>query len=119
MTLTAREVERKYDGDGTVALPPLDDLPGGVKPGEPVEATLEATYFDTADLRLAARGVRLRRRAGGTDEGWHLKVPSGAGVTIETHAALGRATRTVPRELATLVDATTRGAALVPTLRMK
>ena len=40
--------------------------------------TLTATYYDTDDLRLARWGVTLRRRTGGHDEGWHLKVPTGA-----------------------------------------
>jgi inorganic triphosphatase YgiF len=38
---------------------------------------LSATYFDTADGRLAANKITLRRRTGGADEGWHLKLPGG------------------------------------------
>ncbi|MGT2464242.1 CYTH domain-containing protein [Sinomonas atrocyanea] len=36
-------------------------------------------YFDTADLALAAHGMTLRRRTGGTDAGWHLKIALGPG----------------------------------------
>ena len=36
---------------------------------------LTAAYLDTDDLRLARWRVSLRRREGGTDEGWHLKLP--------------------------------------------
>jgi CHAD domain-containing protein len=37
--------------------------------------TLIAHYYDTEQLALARRGATLRRREGGADEGWHLKVP--------------------------------------------
>ena len=35
----------------------------------PVLIHLSATYYDTADQRLAASKITLRRRTGGTDEG--------------------------------------------------
>ena len=38
-------------------------------------ATLTAVYYDTDDLRLARSRVTLRRRTGGGDSGWHLKLP--------------------------------------------
>ena len=41
----------------------------------PERAELEAVYHDTADLRLAREGITLRRRTGGSDAGWHLKLP--------------------------------------------
>jgi CHAD domain-containing protein len=119
MTTTVHEIERKYEGDGALSVPPMDDLPGGVTAGEPSSVDLDATYFDTADLRLAARGVRLRRRTGGDDAGWHLKAPSGDGSVLETHAPLGQETQAVPPPLATLVDATTRGEPLRPALRVQ
>jgi len=37
--------------------------------------TLNAVYYDTDDFRLARSRVTLRRRTGGTDSGWHLKLP--------------------------------------------
>jgi CHAD domain-containing protein len=54
-------------------LPALDDLPGDViaRP-DPEPATLATTYFDTADLRLAAWGCSLRFREG---QGWTVKLP--------------------------------------------
>ena len=42
---------------------------------------LEAVYYDTPNLRLLAEGVTLRRRTGGEDAGWHLKLPVGALIT--------------------------------------
>jgi hypothetical protein len=35
----------------------------------------EADYYDTDDLRLIRGGITLRRRRGGDDAGWHLKLP--------------------------------------------
>src|SRR5687768_16094410 len=62
------EIENKYDVPADFVLPTLVDVGPGVTAGEPVELDLEATYFDTADLRLAHAGVALRRRTGGTDD---------------------------------------------------
>jgi CHAD domain-containing protein len=69
------EVEDKYDADADAEVTGLDALPGVEAVAAPVEHTLEATYHDTSDLRLARAGVTLRRRTGGDDEGWHLKLP--------------------------------------------
>jgi CHAD domain-containing protein len=38
---------------------------------------LQATYFDTPQATLQRLGVTLRRRTGGADAGWHLKVTEG------------------------------------------
>ncbi|KOX07927.1 hypothetical protein ADL05_28005 [Nocardiopsis sp. NRRL B-16309] len=97
-------------------MPDLSDLaPGGI---ERRSHELDATYVDTADLGLAARGVTLRRRTGGTDAGWHLKIPWGEGAKREFHAPLGTDTDTAPDELAGLVRATARGAELRPVARI-
>ncbi|KWX10465.1 hypothetical protein TR74_03435, partial [Carbonactinospora thermoautotrophica] len=112
-----REIERKYDAAADFALPDLTGLPGAL--GEPEVQRLDATYFDTTDLRLAARGITLRRRTGGTDAGWHLKFPVGRGVKEEIRLPLGRAAKTVPKELAGLVRAYTRGRALRPIARIE
>ncbi|MFL6181308.1 MAG: CHAD domain-containing protein [Actinomycetes bacterium] len=37
---------------------------------------LVAVYYDTDDYRLARSHITLRRRTGGDDSGWHLKLPS-------------------------------------------
>ncbi|HEX5017121.1 MAG TPA: CYTH and CHAD domain-containing protein [Actinomycetes bacterium] len=41
---------------------------------EPVRK-LTAVYYDTDDYRLARARITLRRRTGGNDAGWHLKLP--------------------------------------------
>ena len=111
---TYLEIEVKYDADDTVELPVLVDLPGVAAVEQPVEQHLEATYFDTADLRLAQAKITLRRRTGGPDAGWHLKLPKAKGQRLEVHRPLGRATRTVPRALVDIVRAYVRDQQLAP-----
>jgi CHAD domain-containing protein len=121
------EVEKTYAADDAFELPPLpqlvlcaDDGHRAVDPsapvveGEPVRQELRATYFDTADLRLASAGLTLRRRTGGDDTGWHLKVPAGGGARSEVRHPLGRAARTVPDPLRKMVWVHSRGAVLRP-----
>ncbi|WP_165964551.1 CYTH and CHAD domain-containing protein [Actinomadura sp. KC216] len=107
------EIEQKYDAAAGFVLPELDGLPGVASVTEPEVHELHAGYFDTADLRLAAHGITLRRRRGGTDAGWHLKMPTGPDSKQELRAPLGRPL-VVPARLAGLVAAYTREAALSP-----
>ena len=75
MAVEHLEIERKFDVDEGFAMPDLAGLPGVSEVREPVEHALEAAYYDTPDLRLARARVTLRRRTGGTDAGWHEKLP--------------------------------------------
>src|ERR1035437_10989616 len=106
------EVERKFDADPGVPLPDPSGAGGAVS--EAVESQLDATYFDTADARLARQRITLRRRTGGDDAGWHLKLPAGQDERTEVRLPLGRATRTVPRALAREVRALVRDRPLIP-----
>ncbi|MBB2913347.1 CHAD domain-containing protein [Streptosporangium becharense] len=108
------EIEDKFDVPADYELPKLTGLPGVTEAVGPKSHQLVALYFDTPDLRLAARGITLRRRRGGTDPGWHLKLPKARGVRQEITHPLTRSTKIVPVELADLVLAYTRGAPLVP-----
>ena len=72
-----REVERKYSVDSRFVLPRLTSLPGVASARTRRAVTLEAVYYDSDDLRLARSGITLRRRTGGADAGWHLKLPVG------------------------------------------
>ena len=84
------ETERKYDVDEDTALPGWSGVGAVQNAVGPEEQLLEATYFDTPDLRLAAAGVTLRRRRGGTDSGWHLKLPVSAGTREEIQVGFTR-----------------------------
>ena len=107
------------------------------------EQLLDAVYYDSADLRLIRAGITLRRRTGGEDAGWHLKLPAGVDTREEIRlpltvpgrepaadAASGMAGKraaapraapdgAVPEELAALVRAYSRGAALAPVARIQ
>ena len=69
----------------------------------PDEQLLEAEYYDTDDLRLIRNGITLRRRRGGSDAGWHLKLPAGTDTRREIRLPLGRAGARCPAQLAGLV----------------
>jgi inorganic triphosphatase YgiF len=111
------EIESKYDVDEHFVLPDLADLPGVVA-DEPVEHLLDAVYHDTGDLRLLRSRVTLRRRTGGEDAGWHLKLPAGA-ARRELHAPLGRGVKKAPEALIEPVAGILRGAATAPVVALK
>jgi CYTH domain len=108
------ETERKYDAAARFALPDLAGLGGVAGVTGPQTYRLRAVYFDTADFRLAAAKITLRRRTGGTDAGWHLKLPAGADSRREVHAPLGRGASSVPARLAGLVAGWSGGQPLRP-----
>ncbi len=58
---------------------------------------LENTYFDTPGAGLRMFGITLRRRVGGSETGWQLKVPNG---TARTELQSGSRTKTLPPALA-------------------
>jgi CHAD domain-containing protein len=115
---TAQEIERKYESAAGKQLPPLRDLPGVSRVEGPELLRLRAIYFDTTDLRLAKRGITLRRRSGGDDAGWHLKLPVSADARVEMREPLGAQVAVVPASLLTFVLAYTRGASLQPIARI-
>ena len=54
------EVERKFEADETFVLPDLTGAGGVAAVGDPEEQSLEATYYDTPDLRLLRSRVKGR-----------------------------------------------------------
>jgi hypothetical protein len=112
------ETERKFDAAADFALPDLAGLDGVAAVTGPQTYRLRAIYFDTADFRLAAAKITLRRRTGGTDAGWHLKLPAGVDSRREVHAPLGRGASSVPSRLAELVAGSSGGQPLRPIARL-
>jgi len=105
------ETEQKYDADADFVLPEL----GGRRPAEPKRIYLSATYFDTDELDLIRHQITLRRRVGGDDEGWHLKLPVRKDTRQERYAPLDEgATGSVPTRLAAQVEDITAGHTLRP-----
>jgi CHAD domain-containing protein len=116
--LEMQETEQKYDAEASTPLPALLEIPGVERVGDPVTDQLEAEYFDTPTLALAGRRITLRRRTGGADQGWHLKLPVEADQRRELHAPLGQPDA-APEELADRLDVYTRGEALTPVAKVK
>ncbi len=122
------EVEATYELDDAVEVPSLVELLGAARAagdvpadgdgpwaeGETGDHRLSATYYDTPDLRLAAAGLTLRRRTGGEDAGWHLKVPMVDGSRSEVRLPVTDGSAGVPADLVTMTYARTGGAGLVP-----
>ncbi|MFD8608608.1 CHAD domain-containing protein [Streptomyces sp. NPDC059631] len=115
MAAVRREIERKYES-GTGRLPDLTGVGPVAAVADRGTAALDAVHYDTADERLAAAGLTLRRRTGGTDAGWHLKIPVAPDVRDEIQAPLSDE---VPPALAALLRSRARGAALRPVLRLR
>ncbi|WP_298460480.1 CYTH and CHAD domain-containing protein [uncultured Cellulomonas sp.] len=132
MTEPHLEVEAKYEADAAFEMPDLAALVESVRgdgrapegdhdpwtAGEAATQRLRATYFDTAELDLVRAGLTLRRRTGGADAGWHLKVPTADRARSEVRLPLGRGTTEVPAELESMTYAVTLGRALVPVVRI-
>ncbi|GGR30304.1 CYTH and CHAD domain-containing protein [Streptomyces roseolus] len=116
MAETKREIERKYEATADTRLPDLTRAAGVASVTAEGVTELDAVYYDTADLRLAADSLTLRRRTGGADAGWHLKFPVAAGVRDEIRAPL---TETLPRSLAGLLRSRVRHAGVVPVVRLR
>lgn len=123
------EIERKYDVHESAGVPDLAGVGGGadadallvdgVGHDDPVE--LAATYWDTVDHTLLGARTTLRRREGGGDAGWHLKLPPSAGTSgrREVHWPLGDPDEPVPDALRRLVEARLRGRPVHPVLRLE
>lgn len=118
MSTTVYETEIKFEAPPGTTVPRLGGLPSVAGASGPEEQLLEAEYYDTSDLRLIRHGVTLRRRRGGSDPGWHLKLPAGGSTRREIRVPPGRGGRQVPARLAGLVRGYTRGEALRPVARI-
>jgi CHAD domain-containing protein len=83
------EVERKFDVLESTMAPSFDGLAAVARVERAPAQQLDAVYFDTPGRDLAAHRVTLRRRTGGADAGWHLKLPAGPDARTEVRAPLG------------------------------
>ena len=113
---TAVEREHKYEGPDGFRVPDLTGVGGIDSLGDADEHELDATYYDTGDLRLVRSGFALRRRTGGGDAGWHLKV--GEGGTDRTEYRRTSAAASPPRDLVRLARAAARGEPVEPVARV-
>lgn len=118
------EIETKLELDPDAALPTLAKRKrlaavGAVQVAEPVIHHLDAVYYDTDRLDLLRSRITLRRRTGGSDAGWHLKLPAVEGARTEIGLPLSAGDGTaVPAEIGDLVLGAARGRPLAPVGRV-
>ncbi|AKK03593.1 CYTH and CHAD domain-containing protein [Corynebacterium epidermidicanis] len=111
---TSIEVEAKFSAAPDSQVPELTTIDGVDSVLETTIHQLSARYYDTADLRLTRAKITLRRRTGGKDAGWHLKLPAESG-RLEIGVPLNDGDETTPpAELLDLVRALVRDFPLAP-----
>lgn len=119
---TARytEVERKFEVVSSTVSPSFEGLSAVARVERLPVQQLDAVYFDTPGRDLAAHRVTLRRRTGGTDAGWHLKLPAGPDARTEVRAPLDADPDgdDVPEDLRDIVLAIVRDRPLAPVARI-
>jgi CHAD domain-containing protein len=120
---THLEVERKFDVVESTVSPSFEGLSLVTRVERSPSQDLDAVYFDTPKHDLAAHHVTLRRRTGGADAGWHLKLPAGDDARTEVRAPLGDGDDgdhgTVPESLRDVVLAIVRDRPLRPVARIR
>jgi CHAD domain-containing protein len=119
------EVERKFDVVQATGSPSFAGIAEIARVERRPAQTLDAVYFDTPARDLASNRITLRRRTGGTDAGWHLKLPAGTDARTEVRTPLGAANNSgdgsqedVPSELLDVVLAIVRDRPLGPVARI-
>ncbi|MBK9179528.1 MAG: CYTH and CHAD domain-containing protein [Acidimicrobiales bacterium] len=117
----ALERETKLAAWVGFALPDLNGVADEVvaRPLEPLE--LDATYWDTTDLRLARSGVTVRHRTGDGEPRWTVKLPAGEGThtLVRTEHDVAGPAEAPPAPAVGLVRALARTAPLVPVARLR
>ncbi|VBA59236.1 hypothetical protein LAUMK41_03386 [Mycobacterium attenuatum] len=116
---TARqlEVERKFDVVDSTVSPSFEGIAAVARVDKQPPHELDAVYFDTPAQDLARNRITLRRRTGGPDAGWHLKLPAGPDARTEVHAPI-TAGDAVPAELLDVVLAIVRDRPVEPVARI-
>ncbi|WP_407686544.1 CYTH and CHAD domain-containing protein [Mycobacterium sp. HUMS_1102779] len=117
------EVERKFDIVDSAVSPSFDGIAAVARVEKSPTQSLDATYFDTPGQDLARNKITLRRRTGGSDAGWHLKLPAGPDARTEIRMPLDAAEgvaggEPVPGELLDVVLAIVRDRPLEPVARI-
>ncbi|WP_075726923.1 CYTH and CHAD domain-containing protein [Corynebacterium aquilae] len=102
-TSSSLEIELKFAVDDAVEVPPLATIDGVARVSSSAVHELSAVYFDTPDLRLTRNKITLRRRTGGKDDGWHVKLPDRGFGRREIRAELGPYEFTPPGEILAVI----------------
>lgn len=112
------EVERKFDVIESTVSPSFEGIAAVVRVEQSPTQQLDAVYFDTPSHDLARNQITLRRRTGGADAGWHLKLPAGPDKRTEMRAPLSASGDAVPAELLDVVLAIVRDQPVQPVARI-
>lgn len=113
------EVERKFDVPAESTMSPsFEGIAAVARVDTSPTQELDAVYFDTSTKDLARNKITLRRRTGGTDAGWHLKLPAGADARTEIHAPIDESDDSVPAELLDVVLSIVRDRPVGPVARI-
>jgi CHAD domain-containing protein len=115
------EVERKFDVGESTSSPSFAGIADVHRVERLPTQELDAVYYDTPARDLASNRITLRRRTGGEDAGWHLKLPAGPDARTEVRLPLGLANGSeedVPGELLDVVLAIVRDHPVQPVARI-
>ncbi len=121
MATTGRhiELERKFAVPEPGGSPSFEGLSEVARVEALPTQVLEAVYYDTERHDLAVNRITLRRRSGGSDAGWHLKLPSAPGADAEARTELRAPLGLdLPQELRDTVLAIVRDRPLGPVARI-
>ena len=119
------EVERKFDVGESTSSPSFAGIADVARVERVPTQELDAVYYDTSARDLASNRITLRRRTGGDDAGWHLKLPAGPDARTEVRTPLGTTDgdeedghEEVPSELLDVVLAIVRDRPVHPVARI-
>lgn len=112
------EIERKFSLPENSRITTLGDE---LRLGEAVQHSLVASYFDTPRFTLARDKITLRRRTGGGDAGWHLKLPTEGFAREEVHEPIvtGQSRLLVPAPLRAQVAEVVGWEPLLPVVELR
>lgn len=101
---TYREVERKVRVDDAFDISPVLDHLGDYRARRGPAFPMHADYYDTDELTLFRWRMTLRRREGGLDQGWHLKIPVAGGAAGDRDEVRLELSEHVPARLGDIVS---------------
>jgi inorganic triphosphatase YgiF len=111
------EREAKLDAPSDFAVPDLTGAVEGLRVAPVEEKVLDATYYDTEDLRLIRFGITLRYR-----DTWTVKLPDrgpvSSGVMARDEIDIEGDPTVIPTLARSLVTGAARTAPLVPVARL-
>lgn len=101
---TYREVERKVRVDDAFDISPVLDHLGDYRARRGPAFPMHADYYDTDEMTLFRWRMTLRRREGGLDQGWHLKIPVAGGAAGDRDEVRLELSEHVPARLGDIVS---------------